>query len=102
LVSIGTLTDYSMIFIGGWVHNEYGIWQSEDAANTSRRIEELPFGSLDAVKVIKGDQNITRLVYLGFGGSGFAYEAPTSSRLNGGPVGDDAQVHRRGHSEWPR
>jgi hypothetical protein len=19
-------TDYSMIFIGGWVHNEYGIW----------------------------------------------------------------------------
>jgi len=21
-----------MIFIGGWVHNEYGIWQSEDTA----------------------------------------------------------------------
>ena len=62
-----------MIFIGGWVHNEYGIWQSEDAAKTSRRIGELPLGSLDAVKVIEGDQNVTGLVYLGFGGSGFAY-----------------------------
>ena len=62
-----------MIFIGGWVHNEYGIWQSEDAAKTWRRIGELPLGSLDAVKVIEGDQNITGLVYLGFGGSGFAY-----------------------------
>ena len=91
-----------MIFIGGWVHNEYGIWQSEDAAKTWRRIGELPLGSLDAVKVIEGDQNITGLVYLGFGGSGFAYGAPTSSQLNEGPVGDDAQVHRRGHSEWPR
>jgi hypothetical protein len=51
-----------MIFIGGRVRNEYGIWQSEDAAKTSRRIGELPLGSLDAVKVIEGDQNITGLV----------------------------------------
>jgi hypothetical protein len=51
-----------------------GFEQSEDAAKTWRRIGELPLGRLDAVKVIEGDQNIAGLVYLGFGGTGFAYE----------------------------
>ena len=76
--------DYPIIFIAGWVHNEYGIWQSEDAAKTWTRIGEFPLGSLDFVKVIEGDQNIAGLVYLGFSGSGFAYGEPTSAQLNGG------------------
>jgi hypothetical protein len=76
-------TDYPIIFITGWVHNEYGIWQSEDAAKSWTRIGEFPLGSLDFVKVIEGDQNITGLVYLGFSGSGFAYGESTSAQLNG-------------------
>lgn len=43
-----------------------------------------PLGNLDFVQVIEGDQNIARLVYLGFSGSGFAYGEPTSAQVNGG------------------
>jgi hypothetical protein len=39
---------------------------------------------LDAVNDIEGDQNITGLAYLGFGGSGFRIRTLTSSQLNGG------------------
>jgi Bacterial Ig-like domain/Bacterial Ig domain len=61
------------IYIVGWVSNVYGIWQSNDDAQSWTKIGDWPTGSLDAIKTISGDPDIYGQVYVGFAGSGYAY-----------------------------
>lgn len=61
------------IYVAGFVNGDYGIWYSSDAAKTWVKIGEHPMGSLDTIKTISGDMDHFGLVYVGFGGSGYAY-----------------------------
>src|SRR5262249_26051206 len=63
---------YPTIFIAGWVRGVYGIWRSDDEAQSWTQIGEFPLGSLDAVKAVEGDKNVYGTVYIGFNGSGYA------------------------------
>jgi hypothetical protein len=67
------LNNYPTIFIVGWVNRTYGIWQSDDHAQSWHKIGDFPLGSLDGVTTIEGDKNVYGTVYIGFGGSGYAY-----------------------------
>jgi hypothetical protein len=60
----------------GWVNGTYGVWQSDDDAQTWTSLGTWPNGSLDEVKTIAGDPNTYGEVYVGFGGSGYAYYRP--------------------------
>ena len=64
---------YPSIYIVGWVNNVYGIWQSNNDAQSWTQIGTYPTGSLDQIKTISGDPNIYGQVYVGFTGSGYAY-----------------------------
>ena len=64
---------YPAIFIVGWVENVYGVWRSDDDAASWVQIADYPLGSLDDIKTIDGDKNTFGKVYVGFGGSGYAY-----------------------------
>jgi photosystem II stability/assembly factor-like uncharacterized protein len=67
---------YPTVFIAGWVRARYGIWSSADEGATWKRIPpdtEYALGSLDTVKTIDGDKDELGTVYVGFGGSGYAY-----------------------------
>jgi hypothetical protein len=68
--------NYPAIFIVGWVNNVYGVWQSDDNAQTWKNLGTYPNNSLDTIKTIAGDPNTYGVVYVGFGGSGYAYYAP--------------------------
>ena len=61
------------VFIVGSVKGDYGIWYSDDESKTWNKIGEHPMGSLDVIKTISGDMDNFGMVYVGFGGSGFAY-----------------------------
>ena len=66
--------NYSTIFIYGKVYGVLGVWRSEDAGFTWTQISDPhPNGSLDSAVCINGDMNHFGRVYIGFGGSGFAY-----------------------------
>jgi hypothetical protein len=67
------LTNYPTIFIAGWVHRTYGLWRSDDNAQSWIQISVFPLGSLDNITTIDGDKNIYGTVYIGFSGSGYAY-----------------------------
>jgi hypothetical protein len=68
------------IDIVGWVDGQYGIWQSADDAHSWVQIGQLPLESLDSIKTISGDMDISGRVYVGFAGSGYAYlDIPTQS-----------------------
>jgi hypothetical protein len=67
------LNNYPTIFIVGWVKRTYGIWRSDDHAQSWVKIGDFPLGSLDSVTTIDGDKNVYGTVYLGFSGSGYAY-----------------------------
>ena len=67
------LTNYPTIFIVGWVDRIYGIWRSDNDAQSWIQITDFPLGSLDSVTTVDGDKNVYGTVYLGFGGSGYAY-----------------------------
>jgi hypothetical protein len=64
---------YPTIYIAGWVNGVYGIWRSTDNASTWAQIGLWPINSLDAVETVSGDMNTYGRVYVGFGGSGYAY-----------------------------
>jgi photosystem II stability/assembly factor-like uncharacterized protein len=64
---------YPAIYIVGWVNQVYGIWQSNDDAKSWIQIATWPNNSLDKIKTISGDPNSYGEVYVGFGGSGYAY-----------------------------
>jgi hypothetical protein len=61
------------IFIAGTVGGQYGIWYSTDDAHSWTQIGQYPMGSLDQVNTISGDMDQFGMVYVGFGGSGYAY-----------------------------
>jgi hypothetical protein len=67
------LNNYPTIFVVGWVNRIYGIWRSDDNAQSWVQIGDFPLGSLDSVTTIDGDKNVYGTVYLGFRGSGYAY-----------------------------
>ncbi|HUO50194.1 MAG TPA: fibronectin type III domain-containing protein, partial [Candidatus Paceibacterota bacterium] len=64
---------YPAIYIVGWVNKVYGVWESDDNANTWFQIGLWPTNSLDTIKSISGDMNQYGRVYVGFSGSGYAY-----------------------------
>jgi hypothetical protein len=68
-----TVRAYPTIFIVGWVNRVYGIWQSDDNGQSWVKIGVFPLDSLDNVTTIEGDKNMAGKVYIGFGGSGYAY-----------------------------
>jgi hypothetical protein len=70
---------YPSIYIVGYVNNVYGIWQSNNDAQSWIQIGTYPDSSLDNIKTISGDPNIYGQVYVGFEGSGYSY-------LPGAPV----------------
>ena len=61
------------IFIVGWVNGQYGIWRSDDNAQSWVQIGDFPLGSLDNVVAIEGNKDVYGTVYIGFTGSGYAY-----------------------------
>ncbi len=61
------------IFIVGWVNGQYGIWRSNDNAQSWVQIGDFPLGSLDHIDAVEGDKNVYGTVYVGFGGFGYAY-----------------------------
>ena len=67
------LTNYPTIYVVGWVHGAYGLWRSDDDAQSWIQIGDFPLGSLDSVTTIEGDKNVYGKVYLGFSGSGAAF-----------------------------
>ena len=64
---------YPSIYIVGDVNGVYGIWQSNNDAHSWLQIGTYPESSLDNITTISGDPNIYGQVYIGFGGSGYAY-----------------------------
>ena len=69
------------IYIVGWVSNQFGIWESDDDANTWTQIGEWPSGSLDPIKTISGDMNAYGRVYVGFSGEGYAYGDTANAQI---------------------
>ncbi len=67
---------YPAIYVVGWVNGVYGVWQSDDDAQTWSTLGAWPNGSLDTIKTIAGDPGTYGEVYVGFGGSGYAYYGP--------------------------
>jgi hypothetical protein len=68
---------YPSIYIAGWVNSVYGVWQSNDNAQSWIQIGDYPLGSLDGITTITGDPNVYGQVYLGFQGSGYAQLSAT-------------------------
>ena len=64
---------YPSIYIVGSVNNVYGVWQSNNNAQSWTQIGTYPTGELDQITTISGDPNIYGQVYVGFAGGGFAY-----------------------------
>ena len=69
------------IYIVGFVNNQYGIWESDDNANTWTQSGLFPFNHLDAIKTISGDMNAYGRIYVGFSGSGYAYGNTTNAQI---------------------
>lgn len=61
------------VYIVGYVKGVYGVWYSADDAQTWTQIGQNPLHSLDNIKTISGDMDQFGRVYVGFGGSGYAY-----------------------------
>jgi hypothetical protein len=61
------------VYVVGAVNGVKGIFYSADAAKSWTKIGERPTDSLDSIKTISGDMDKFGLVYVGFGGSGYAY-----------------------------
>ena len=75
---------YPSIYIVGYVNNVYGVWQSNDNAQSWVQLGTFPNNSLDQITTISGDPNIYGQVYLGFRGSGYAY-LPAAPAAPAGP-----------------
>ncbi len=76
---------YPAIYIVGAVNGVFGIWQSNNEGQSWVQIGTNPENSLDYIKTISGDPNIYGQVYVGFGGSGYAYlsATPTGPTVTG-------------------
>ena len=79
--------DYLSIYIVGWVNGVYGIWRSNDDAESWTLLGDYPAGILDGISTISGDPNIYGQVYVGFHGAGYAYlPADGASTPNASPT----------------
>src|SRR5262249_12951896 len=67
-----TTGGYPAIYIVGYVNGVYGVWQSNNNAQSWTQIGTWPDGSIDQITTISGDPNIYGQVYVGFRGSGYA------------------------------
>ena len=67
---------YPSIYIVGSVNNVYGIWESDNNAQSWTQIGTYPTGNLDLIQTISGDPNIYGQVYVGFP----VQDMPTSQR----------------------
>ena len=95
-----TAGGYPAIYIVGFVNGVYGVWQSNNNAQSWTNIGTWPNGSLDQITTISGDPNVYGQVYVGFRGSGYAYlsaasagpsvnsvaKSPSAGHLNAGNV----------------
>lgn len=61
------------IYLWGDVDGVRGIWGSPDDGKTWVKLADQPLGRLDTIKVVSGDMARPGRVYVGFGGSGWAY-----------------------------
>jgi BNR/Asp-box repeat len=61
------------IYMWGMVNDVRAIWGSGDDGQTWIKLGTYPLGSLDNIKVVSGDMARPGRVYIGFGGSGWAY-----------------------------
>ena len=77
-----TTGGYPTIYIVGYVNNVYGVWQSNNNAQSWTQLGTWP-KHLDEITTISGDPNVYGQVYLGFRGSGYAY-LPATPVVTGG------------------
>jgi hypothetical protein len=82
---------YPSIYIAGYVNGVYGIWQSNDNANSWIQIGDYPTGSLAGIRSITGDPDVFGPVYVSLAGNGFAY-LPAAGTTTTVPVVDQAPV----------
>jgi hypothetical protein len=65
---------YPTIFVYGEVDGTFGLWRSDDHHKTWVKLSgAFVNNSQDQIRVVEGDNNEYGTVYVGFGGSGFAY-----------------------------
>jgi hypothetical protein len=69
------------IYIIGWVNHQYGIYESDDGAQTWTQIGLWPFGNMDSPETISGDMNAYGRVYIGFAGSGSGYGNTANAQI---------------------
>jgi hypothetical protein len=81
-----TTGGYPAIFIAGWVNKQYGIWRSDNQGTNWTQVGKWPLNSLDAVKTISGDMNQYGRIYVGFGGSGYAYGNDGATAIQPAPA----------------
>ncbi len=73
-------TNYPAIYIAGAVNGVFGFYRSSDNASSWTKLADYPLGSLDSYAAVDGDKDVYGKVYIGFGGSGWAYgQLQTSS-----------------------
>jgi photosystem II stability/assembly factor-like uncharacterized protein len=71
-------SDYPTIYIVGWVNGAYGIWRSTDEGASWSLIGEYPLHYLEHIRgSIDADKSEFGVVYVIFGGSGFAFGRPS-------------------------
>ena len=78
--ALGTTTP--AIYIAGWVNSSYGIWESDNDAETWSQIGQWPLNSLDDVKTITGDMNSYGRVYIGTAGNGYFYGNTANAQVS--------------------
>jgi hypothetical protein len=64
---------YPAIFIFGKVKGILSVWRSDDQGANWTDLGRYPNNNVDYIKTINGDMNTFGTVYVGFGGSGYAY-----------------------------
>lgn len=64
---------YPTLFIFGWVDGVSGVYRSDDQGASWALLSRWPLDSLDQITCVEGDKDEYGKVYIGFGGSGFAY-----------------------------
>lgn len=66
-------SDYPAIYIAGYVDGVYGIFRSDDNAQTWNLLTQFPAGKVQGVSSLDGDKDEYGRFYLAFNGTGWAY-----------------------------